>query len=82
MKETNSEKLQNEYSRLVEGNGSLMLGLTSAQKSYDQGDFLSNPILPVDILAEAVPGNIRQAEHFVGFLRRFVEYIKVYSSNI
>ncbi len=33
-------------------------------------------MLPADILEEAVPGNIRQAEHFIGFLRRFVEYIK------
>jgi DNA excision repair protein ERCC-2 len=27
-------------------------------------------------LSEAVPGNIRRAEHFVAFLRRFVEYLK------
>jgi DNA excision repair protein ERCC-2 len=33
-------------------------------------------VLPTDILVEAVPGNIRQAEHFVGFLRRFIEYLK------
>lgn len=26
--------------------------------------------------AEVVPGNIRNAEHFVAFLKRFVEYIK------
>ncbi|KGL73074.1 TFIIH basal transcription factor complex helicase XPD subunit, partial [Tinamus guttatus] len=26
--------------------------------------------------AEAVPGSIRTAEHFVGFLRRFLEYLK------
>ncbi len=26
---------------------------------------------------EAMPGNIRKAEHFVGFLRRFNEYMKV-----
>ncbi|RLU24136.1 hypothetical protein DMN91_004346 [Ooceraea biroi] len=25
---------------------------------------------------EAVPGNIRNAEHFIGFLKRFVEYLK------
>lgn len=25
---------------------------------------------------EAVPGTIRTAEHFVGFLRRFLEYLK------
>ena len=33
--------------------------------------------LPDDLLQEAVPGNIRRAEHFVGFLKRFVEYLKV-----
>ena len=27
-------------------------------------------------LAEVVPGNIRNADHFISFLRRFVEYIK------
>lgn len=34
-------------------------------------------VLPDDLLKEAVPGNIRRAEHFVAFLRRFVEYLKV-----
>ena len=29
---------------------------------------------------EAVPGNIRQAEHFVNFMRRFIEYLKVCST--
>jgi hypothetical protein len=31
---------------------------------------LANPALPADVLAEAVPGNIRRAEHFVSFLRK------------
>ena len=33
--------------------------------------------LPQDLLQEAVPGNIRRAEHFTAFLARFVEYLKV-----
>ena len=33
-------------------------------------------MLPDDLLKEAVPGNIRKAEHFVAFLKRFVEYLK------
>jgi hypothetical protein len=33
--------------------------------------------LPEDLLKEAVPGNIRRAEHFVSFLKRFIEYLKV-----
>ncbi|KAJ2126925.1 TFIIH/NER complex ATP-dependent 5'-3' DNA helicase subunit, partial [Coemansia sp. RSA 678] len=37
---------------------------------------LSNPILPDHVLNEAVPGNIRKAEHFVRFLKRFIEYLK------
>lgn len=34
-------------------------------------------MLPQDLLQEAVPGNIRRAEHFTAFLARFVEYLKV-----
>lgn len=37
--------------------------------------------LPDDLLQEAVPGNIRRAEHFVTFLKRFVEYLKVQENN-
>ena len=29
------------------------------------------------VFTEAVPGNIRRADHFVGFMKRFVEYLKV-----
>jgi len=38
--------------------------------------------LPNEILNEAVPGNIRRAEHFVAFMRRFIEYLKVNIINI
>ena len=34
-------------------------------------------VLPEDLLKEAIPGNIRKAEHFVAFLKRLVEYLKV-----
>jgi DNA repair helicase Rad3 len=70
MKVANSEKLQHEYSRLVEG-------LRIANNVRQNEEILANPALPDDILQEAVPGNIRKAEHFVAFLRRFVEYLKV-----
>lgn len=33
----------------------------------------ANPALPADILQEAVPGNIRRAEHFVSFMRKVME---------
>ena len=37
---------------------------------------IANSVISEDILREAVPGNIRRAEHFIAFLRRFVEYLK------
>jgi len=89
MKDTDAEKLQNEYAKLVEG-------LREADEAREEDTFMSNPggyssqstllellclllpiALPDDLLKEAVPGNIRRAEHFVAFLKRFVEYLKV-----
>ncbi|KAK4990402.1 TFIIH/NER complex ATP-dependent 5'-3' DNA helicase subunit [Elasticomyces elasticus] len=69
MKSTDAEKLQNEYQKLVEG-------LREADEARDEGAFMANPALPDDLLKEAVPGNIRRAEHFVAFLKRFIEYLK------
>ncbi|KAJ3270934.1 DNA-dependent ATPase of the nucleotide excision repair factor 4 complex [Terramyces sp. JEL0728] len=69
MKQSNSEKLASEYSRLVEG-------LREAQVARQEAEIMPSPVLPDDILQESVPGNIRRAEHFVAFLRRFVEYLK------
>ena len=48
-------------------------------RGYTQIESRPNMIvaLPDDLLKEAVPGNIRKAEHFVAFLKRFVEYLKV-----
>ncbi|KAF2083344.1 DNA repair helicase [Saccharata proteae CBS 121410] len=69
MKTTDAEKLQSEYSKLVEG-------LRAADEAREEDTFMSNPALPDDLLKEAVPGNIRRAEHFVSFLKRFIEYLK------
>ncbi|KAL1742476.1 hypothetical protein HDZ31DRAFT_65932 [Schizophyllum fasciatum] len=70
IKTTDAAKLQDEYAKLVEG-------LQEASDRPDDADgFMSNPLLPDDLLNEAVPGNIRKAEHFVAFLKRFVEYLK------
>lgn len=33
-------------------------------------------VVPDDILQEAVPGTIRTAEHFISFMKRFLEYVK------
>lgn len=69
MKDTDAEKLQNEYQKLVEG-------LQAAEEARQEDAFMSNPALPDDLLKEAVPGNIRRAEHFIAFLKRFIEYLK------
>jgi len=69
MKRSDAEKLQNEYAKLVEG-------LREAEKAREEDQFIANPALPDDLLKEAVPGNIRRAEHFVSFLKRFIEYLK------
>ncbi|KAI8070367.1 DNA repair helicase [Gongronella butleri] len=69
IKKNDRQKLEAEYSKLVEG-------LRDASTARDEDTFMANPVLPDDILKEAVPGNIRRAEHFVAFLRRFIEYLK------
>ncbi|KAJ7886097.1 hypothetical protein B0H14DRAFT_3731803 [Mycena olivaceomarginata] len=69
IKTTNSRKLLDEYAKLVNG-------LRDPSDDDVEDGFMSNPLLPDDLLTEAVPGNIRKAEHFVAFLKRFVEYLK------
>ncbi len=91
MKANDAEKLEDEYRKLVDGlqaasgegdaenedfmaNPSeqiLLLGLIGAWLTK-----FHSAVLPADILQEAVPGNIRRAEHFTAFLARFVEYLK------
>ena len=51
-------------------------GLKEAQKARETDLSLANPILSQDVLDEAVPGNIRKAEHFIIFMKRFLEYVK------
>jgi len=69
MKASDEAKLQSEYQKLVEG-------LREADEARAEDAFMANPTLPDDLLKEAVPGNIRRAEHFVAFLKRFIEYLK------
>ena len=48
---------------------------TRPEKS--SADALPHTVLSDDLIQEAIPGNIRKAEHFVAFLKRFIEYLKV-----
>ncbi|XP_078161794.1 RAD3-like DNA-binding helicase protein [Carex rostrata] len=69
LKATDAGRLRAEYNRLVQGLAQRgNLAITDA--------WLGNPALPDDILKEAVPGNIRRAEHFLSVLRRLVQYLK------
>ncbi|GJN94295.1 hypothetical protein Rhopal_007369-T1 [Rhodotorula paludigena] len=69
MKAKDASVLEDEYRKLVEG-------LQAGEDNVEDEDFMANPVLPQDLLQEAVPGNIRRAEHFTAFLARFVEYLK------
>ncbi|TRY70725.1 hypothetical protein TCAL_01186 [Tigriopus californicus] len=70
LKEADSMQLKNEYDRLVQG-------LREAQTRRENDAVLSNPVLPDHVLQEAVPGSIRKGEHFVAFIKRLVEYLKI-----
>ncbi|XP_059168670.1 general transcription and DNA repair factor IIH helicase subunit XPD-like [Physella acuta] len=70
IKEVDEARLKNEYQRMVDG-------LREASIARETDTMLANPVIPDEILQEAIPGNIRNAEHFVGFMKRFVEYLKI-----
>eukprot|EP00639_Heterosigma_akashiwo_P012407 CAMPEP_0206361122 /NCGR_PEP_ID=MMETSP0294-20121207/149_1 /ASSEMBLY_ACC=CAM_ASM_000327 /TAXON_ID=39354 /ORGANISM="Heterosigma akashiwo, Strain CCMP2393" /LENGTH=597 /DNA_ID=CAMNT_0053805897 /DNA_START=1 /DNA_END=1795 /DNA_ORIENTATION=+ len=69
-KQSDAAKLQEEYQSLVRG----LAEAAAQQRGPDAA--LANPALPQDILQEAVPGNIRRAEHFVGFMKKILEHLK------
>jgi DNA excision repair protein ERCC-2 len=87
IKKTDASKLQDEYAKLVEG----LQEAASDEEAFMSNPGPSKApsasairlmralVLPEDLLKEAVPGNIRKAEHFVAFLKRLVEYLKVES---
>jgi hypothetical protein len=84
MKETDVQKLQDEYARLVAGldagggdNDDNDSDAGAVVRGREEDDMLANPVLPADLVQEAIPGNIRKAEHFVAFMKRFIEYLKV-----
>lgn len=92
MRSSDAEKLQNEYQKLVEGlrgadeardEGAFMANPGSVNHvNLLICTMLTILALPDDLLQEAVPGNIRRAEHFCAFLKRFVEYLKVSTFTI
>lgn len=70
VRQVDAQKLQDEYEKLVQG-------LHTAEiLEPEEEPVLETPVLSQDLLKEAIPGNIRRAEHFVSFLKRLVEYLK------
>ena len=82
-KATDERRLRAEYERLVSGMsaqgtlGPLGGGADGAGNAITGGeDWLANPVIPADVLREAVPGNIRRAEHFLALLQRLCQYLR------
>lgn len=70
VREVDSQKLQDEYEKLVQG-----LHASDILEGEEE-PLVETPVLSQDLLTEAIPGNIRRAEHFVSFLKRLIEYLK------
>lgn len=72
VRKTDRTRLEEEYSRLLRG-----LSTTGLVSQHDVTDLtLANPVVPADVVEETVPGNIRKAEHFINFLRRFIQFLR------
>ena len=44
--------------------------------ALDSVEALANPMLPAQVLEDAIPGQIRRADHFVSFLKRLLDHMK------
>ncbi|KAI2504082.1 Helical and beta-bridge domain [Fragilaria crotonensis] len=71
IKKSDNQRLQQEYQNLVAG----LIDQGLLEEQANNAALASNVLAP-DVLNEAVPGNIRRAEHFVSFMRKVVEHLK------
>eukprot|EP01138_Halocafeteria_seosinensis_P011899 gb/GECG01012161.1/.p1 GENE.gb/GECG01012161.1/~~gb/GECG01012161.1/.p1 ORF type:complete len:845 (+),score=112.20 gb/GECG01012161.1/:1-2535(+) len=92
MKEADSQRLQDEYQRLVQGlsnsgafgdahprSSAQNNGNTRQQQQEGTGggeEMLAAPVLPQDVVEEALPGNIRNAELFVRYMKQVVRFLR------
>ena len=72
VKAQDRSRLQSEYNNLV--SGLVDQGLISRPANDTS---MGSNVLNTDVLNEAVPGNIRRAEHFISFMKKVVEHLKV-----
>lgn len=71
LKRHDAAKLQQEYENLLSGLREKMSNSSSSDA------LLGPPIVPDDMLMEALPGNIRKADHFLALLRRLIEFLRI-----
>eukprot|EP01071_Lankesteria_metandrocarpae_P012565 Lankesteria_metandrocarpae@DN6040_c0_g1_i1.p1 len=71
-KRVDAQRLNEEYDRLLRGL------YTTGQVDVQTAELLANPVLPDDIVHEAIPGNIRRAEFFLLTVRKIVNFLKTY----
>jgi DNA excision repair protein ERCC-2 len=74
-----ASRLRAEYARLVAGLAAAGGGGGAGDAAEGPGGaarWLASPALPDDVLREAVPGNIRRAEHFLAFLQRLLAFLR------
>ncbi|KAJ8601876.1 hypothetical protein CTAYLR_002699 [Chrysophaeum taylorii] len=75
LRASDAQRVQAEYERLVKGLAdSGALGVRAAQLADPQ--LGASPVLPRDVLDEAVPGNVRRAEHFLRLVRVVIQHLK------
>jgi len=67
-KQKDEDALRAEFNKLVNG-------LSQSNNNADPNQF-SVPVMPDDIVNEAIPGNIRKAQSFLSVLKRFIQHLK------
>ena len=71
-KAVDAGRLRDEYNRMVAGLQAQLPG----GGTRPEDEWMANPVIPADVAAEALPGNIRRAEHFVAMLGRFLTFLR------
>lgn len=80
-KKDSAERLRNEYTRIVSGlpiaATNIEMGRARQGRVFANGEEVPHaPVLPNDIVKEAVPDSIRKAESFLSFLEKLVSFLQ------
>lgn len=71
MKRNDEKRLRGEYEKLVSD-----LAARAGAGTGINDELAANPVLPDEVLQQAVPGNIRRADTFVKYLQKLVHHLK------